>query len=263
MDSRNHIPIPGYGYNTNYQNESVPQNNAPPTPYFPPWGNPSMGNTNTSYWPFPFAHAPPSNIPPSPYMYNPVPPMNNTEVTQINGKNNFKYENFNPNQIKDREPQRQAIENYILSLLGQPKGEPTYSQPKQDVNPQTAHSDPSEDDRMMQSITSNMESLLSEEPNINALLLSSSPSAIPEQLLQPKKFVKNKTKRKLLYTPLPTNYDALNKDILEVHASLKPNAADVAKRQKLLSNLQAIVSEIWPDATPVLHLFGSSANDFG
>lgn len=107
-----------------------------------------------------------------------------------------------------------------------------------------------------------MESLLSEEPNIDSLLLSSSPT-LPEQLLQPKKFVKNKVKRKLLYTPLPTNYDTLSKDVLEVHASLLPTPDDISKRLSLLSNLQTIVEEIWPDTTPTLKLFGSSANDFG
>eukprot|EP00027_Filamoeba_sp_ATCC50430_P006967 CAMPEP_0168558782 /NCGR_PEP_ID=MMETSP0413-20121227/10162_1 /TAXON_ID=136452 /ORGANISM="Filamoeba nolandi, Strain NC-AS-23-1" /LENGTH=500 /DNA_ID=CAMNT_0008589943 /DNA_START=213 /DNA_END=1715 /DNA_ORIENTATION=- len=45
--------------------------------------------------------------------------------------------------------------------------------------------------------------------------------------------------------------------------SLRPLAGEFHRRLKVLSRLQKIITRQWPDANPNLHMFGSSANNFG
>lgn len=73
-----------------------------------------------------------------------------------------------------------------------------------------------------------------------------------------------KVVRKLLGLPPPSNYGAVDQQIFDIVQSLQPTEEDDITRQQLLIKLEGIVQEQWPDITsPALHLFGSSANNFG
>ncbi len=150
-----------------------------------------------------------------------------------------------------------AIEDYIVGLLNQSKinNPATSEQQANATTPQPSLAVPEE----------------KKEDIVTATTTTVESQSIDSQPQQKRtgKSNKNKHKDKL------HNLDELNGNIMELFNSLKPNANDLNKRLKLLSKLQKLVNAEWPgmlfsstilifpDANPDLHLFGSSANEFG
>lgn len=67
----------------------------------------------------------------------------------------------------------------------------------------------------------------------------------------------------LALQPSAATLEHLAEQASTLFQSLRPLAGEFHRRLKVLSRLQKIITRQWPDANPNLHMFGSSANNFG
>jgi len=258
-----------FGVSGNYNAFGVPSYASP----FPQ--NVRVGSSNPNMPPQPsgpylssgfvYQPLPPNAIP----FYMPTPPpvfpySFNTMPNPMPVPSNNRVNSNSPADLK-------AIEDYIVSLLNQSKISdpeenrsisnsmlnPTVQQVNDSVATKTISKEEKVEIPSGQNVISNLNTASS--PGQNSV--NSAPQLNENQESNKKKNGKSSKRDK--HKDKPQNFDELTTNIMELFNSLKPSSTDISTRVKLLSKLQKLVTTEWPDANPNLHLFGSSANEFG
>ncbi|PRP83626.1 hypothetical protein PROFUN_08352 [Planoprotostelium fungivorum] len=205
--------------------QSAPSYYAPPT--IPYMNHPINMPHNYNLNPYGYSYGHSAMLPP-PMSY----PITTSSISPSGDSANQPAPNNDPQNLK-------AIEDYIVSLLnGGAKISEPESRPVEPTNQEEIRK---------------LESTVEAEHNLEP----------PPESVKPKRNLKNLPKKTTPIITDPQSFIQLTDECVALFNELKPIAGEYARRMKVLKRLNKLIYNYFSDGKPQLHLFGSSANNFG